>query len=510
MYILAIDIGTQSIRAALVSQDGRIKGISQSLHDVDSPRPGWAQQRPDAWWEKAAGSVRDVLADTGIAPRDIAGVVSCGQMHGPVGLDEQGNVVTQWTQLWCDKRCQAQCDRMRENYNADDLAAVTANQPTPGWVGMKVGWIKENQPELYRKSRWFLVPKDFINYRLTGVAATDPSEASGTYLWDAAKDRYSAEMAKILDLDLGTFAPVFGAHEIIGAVTDTAAAQTGLCAGTPVVCGGGDFLISLLGFGMIGARDAVDITGTSTLFVVRRDEPVIDPFVQNLRHVAGGWVCFFMLDSGGMAMKWCRDLLGSVGRGEVTYEQMIAMAQTEEPGCGGLTFYPYLFGERRKENVRARGAFFGIAPEHRAPHFARAVIEGVALSIGMNVEILRGLGIEIERVICAGGGTRNRLLAQIKADVLNLPLLISDQPESTIRGAALLGAFATGLIDDMNKAARAFTGGDGMVTVAPNEETAAAYRRVQKRFNGTYEKMAGFYEDYEFPETGGRDGAQPS
>ncbi|MBN2224801.1 MAG: pentose kinase [Deltaproteobacteria bacterium] len=495
MYILAIDLGTQSIRAALVTGDGQIKGISQSMHDVDSPHPGWAQQRPDQWWESAAAAVRDVLVRTGISPAAVAGIVSCGQMHGPVGLDERGGVVTEWTQLWCDKRCEQQCDRIRARLDVNGLAAVTANPPTPGWVAIKVMWIKENQPGVYRNSRWFLVPKDFINFRLTGVAATDPSEASGTYLWDAAGDRYSAETATLLGLDLDKFAPVFPSHEIIGYLTDTAAEKTGLRAGTPVVCGGGDFLVSLVGFGMIGHGSAVDITGTSTLFVVHRDRPVIDPFVQNLRHVAGGWASFFMLDSGGIAMKWCRDLLGSVAGGPVTYEQMIAMAESVDAGSRGLTFYPYLFGERRKENVRARGAFFGIGPEHDAPHVARAVMEGVALSVGMNVETLRGLGIEIERVVCAGGGARNRLLTQIKADVLNLPLLISEEPESTVRGAGILGAYATGLIDDMNEAVGAPKGGGKAVTVTPNDERAAAYRQIQKRFNRIYEKMVGFYED---------------
>jgi xylulokinase len=495
MYILAIDLGTQSIRAALVGKDGKIAGIAQLPHEVKSPHVGWAQQRPDGWWESAACAIRDVVKKTGISPRAVSGIVSCGQMHGPVGLSEEGRVVTEWTQLWCDKRCEGQCDRIRKRPDVNEIAAITGNQPTSGWVAMKVAWIMENEPDVYKKSRWFLVPKDFINFRLTGVAGTDPSEASGTYLWDAERDRYSAEMAQSLGLDLDKFAPVSPAHTIVGGVTTAAAEKTGLRAGTPVVCGGGDFLVSLLGLGMTGKNDAVDITGTSTLFVVRRDKPVIHPFVSNLRDVTGGWASFFMLDSGGMAMKWCRDLLASAGR-EVTYEEMIRMAESVEVGSRGLTFYPYLFGERRKENVHARGAFFGITQEHGAGHFARAVMEGVALAIGMNVEILGGLGIEIERVICAGGGTRNRLLTEIKADVLNLPLLISDEPESTIRGAGLLGAFATGLIGSLDEAARTLNGGAKTVTVTPDDENAARYREVQTRFRRIYDRMVGFYEDY--------------
>jgi len=501
MYILAIDLGTQSIRAALVSADGRIEAIAQIAHDVDSPHPGWAQQRPDDWWETAAAAVRDVMGRAKCSPGEVAAVVSCGQMHGPVGVDERGRVVTEWTQLWCDKRCEAQCERIRRECDADGLMAVAANRPTAGWTAIKVRWILENQPEVYRKSRWFLVPKDFINYRLTGIAATDPSEASGTYLWDAGGDRYRPETARLLGIDLEKFAPVIRAHDIVGGLTHEAARTTGLTAGTPVVCGGGDFLVSLLGFGMIGSGDAVDITGTSTLFVVHRDTPVIHPFVQNLRHVAGGWVPVFMLDSGGIAMKWCRDLLGSAGRGDMTYEEMIALARDVEPGSRGLTFYPYLFGERRAENTRARGAFFGITHEHTAAHVARAVMEGVALAVGMNVEILTDLGIEIERVICAGGGTRNGLLLQIKADVLGLPLVVSGEPESTLRGCGILGAFATGMIDDMDRAAQSAQAAQAAqngvsTTITPDAGRAAAYREIRERFTGVYDRMVGFYEDY--------------
>jgi xylulokinase len=509
MYILAVDLGTQSVRAAVVSTDGAIVGIAQLPHDVDSPRIGWAQQRPDKWWESAVRAIRQVTETTGVAPGDVACVVSCGQMHGPVGVDGGGNVVTEWTQLWCDKRCEPQCDRIREASDVDELAAVTANRPTPGWVGIKVRWILDNQPEVYRRSRWFLVPKDFINYRLCGAAATDPSEASGTYLWDAVSDRYSPEMAERLGLDLAKFAPVSPAHAIVGGLTAAAAAQTGLLSGTPVVCGGGDFLVSLLGLGMTGEGSAADITGTSTLFVVHRKDPVVHPFIQNLRHVAGGWVPFFMLDSGGIAMKWCRDLLSSTGKGGVTYEEMIELAEAVDVGSDGLTFYPYLFGERRKENTRARGAFFGISHGHGAAHFARAVMEGVALSVGMNAGLMRELGIELRRVICAGGGTRNRLLSEIKANVLGVPLEITDEPESTVRGAGLLGAYATGLVGDLDEAARALASG-GRVTVEPREAETTRYRELQERFNGVYNHLLGFYDGYSFSAGGGCNEADES
>jgi sugar (pentulose or hexulose) kinase len=178
MYILSIDLGTQSIRGAVVSKDGGIKGISRIPHDVRSPRAGWAEQRPDSWWRGVKDAIRGVLDETGVPAKSIAGVVSCGQMHGPVGIASDGRVTTKWTQLWNDKRCEEQCIQLRENHDTDELAKITGNRPTAGWVGMKVAWIKEHMPDVYKRSSRFLVPKDFINFRLTGKAATDPSEAS--------------------------------------------------------------------------------------------------------------------------------------------------------------------------------------------------------------------------------------------------------------------------------------------------------------------------------------------
>ncbi len=190
-YILALDIGTQSARAALIDVDGTILRIEQIKHEVDSPEPGWAQQRPDGWWDETCQAIRNVLAAAGAPAESIAAVATCGQMHGPVGIDEQGRVTTEWVQLWCDKRCQTQCEAVRDGHDEMELADTTANPIVPSWTGLKVRWFKENQPEAYNRARWFLVPKDFINYKLTGVAATDPSEASGSYLWDWQTDAYS-------------------------------------------------------------------------------------------------------------------------------------------------------------------------------------------------------------------------------------------------------------------------------------------------------------------------------
>ena len=490
--ILALDIGTQSARAAIVGVAGEIVGIEQVKHEVESPRPGWAQQRPDAWWQETSQAIRGVLASTGTPPARIAVVATCGQMHGPVGIDESGNVTTEWVQLWCDKRCQPQCEQLRGSRDEATLAALSGNPITSAWIALKVRWYKEHTPEAYERSRWFLVPKDFINYRLSGVAATDPSEASGSFLWDCRSDGYSEELARAVDVDLERFAPASASHEVIGAVTRDAAAETGLAEGTPVVAGGGDFPVSMLGFGVVGDGMAADVTGTSTLFALHTARPLVHPAVQNLRHVVDGWIPFTILDCGGLSMKWCKDLVSSARGGDVPFEELISMAADLPQGSEGLYFYPYMLGERRRENTSARGGFFGIRLNHTAAHFVRAVMESVALAMGCDVRLLRRLGVEVDRVRCVGGGSRNALWNQIKADVVQLPLEVSDEPEAGLKGAALLGAAGVGLIDDLVDTARAR---QPTSVVRPRADREKWSRESLDEFSRIYEHMLGFWQE---------------
>lgn len=491
-HILALDIGTQSTRAALLTVDGALVGIAQIKHDVDSPEPGWAQQRPDQWWDETCQAIRQVLGETNVDPKSIAAVSTCGQMHGPVGLDDDGRVTTEWVQLWCDKRCKDQCEQVRATHDETQLAASSANLLNPAWIALKVRWYKEHTPQAYERARWFLVPKDFINYRLTGVAATDPSEASGSFLWDWQSDGYSQTLAEAVGVDLERFAPAHKSHEVIGTVSEPAAHLTGLPAGVPVVAGGGDFPVSMLGFGVVGEGIAADVTGTSTLFAVHSSQPLIHPAVQNLRHAVDGWIPFTILDCGGLSMKWLQDWLNSLGDTQWSFEQIVEMAAQVAPGSEGLLFYPYMLGERRRENTDARGAFAGITLNHTAPHFARAVMEGVALAMGRDAAMFRELGVPIERLLCVGGGARNELWNQIKANVTNMGLERADEAEAGLQGAALLGAAGAGLIDDpITEAVRRR---QTAKTVPPEPEHSEVYQASLAEFRRVYDHLLGFWQ----------------
>ena len=491
-YILALDIGTQSSRAAVVDVQGNILHIAQIRHEVDSPHPGWAQQNPDQWWQETCQAIREALAGADVSASALAAVASCGQMHGPVGIDQDGRVTTPMVQLWCDKRCQPQCTALREGYDEAAFSQISANSVNPAWIGPKVRWYKDNVPEQYEAAMYFLTPKDFINYRLTHVAATDPSEASGGYLWDWRTDTYSPAIAEALGVSLSKFAPVHPSSSVIGAVTAEAAQLTSLRQGTPVVAGGGDFPVSMLGFGLVSEGVTADVTGTSNLLATYSAEPLIHPAIQNLRHVVDGWIPFTITDCGGLSMKWCKDLMGSAAGGEVSYEALIEMARGVPIGSDGLLFYPYMLGERRPENMSSRGAFFNLSINHHAAHFARAIMEGVAMSTWQNAERFRELGHRIDAVLCVGGGTRNALWTQMKADMLGVPLEVSREPEAGLKGAAMLGAAGVGLIDNLLEEALRRQTTD--TKVAPVAAHAVPYKTVFEQFRRMYNHMLGYWQ----------------
>lgn len=490
--ILAIDIGTQSIRAGIINTHGKILAVSQLQQDVFSPFPNWAQQKPKIWWDLTKKVISNLINESEIDVDTIKGISTCGQMHGPVGIDDNGEITTEWTQIWMDKRCEDICNTVRKNFDELKLSKITGNPITTGWSGFKIKWIKENQPEIYHNTKWFLVPKDFINYQLTGVASTDPSEASGTFLYDFNTDKYSNYMADVLDIDLDKIPPIHRSYDIIGKIRTEISKELRIPDDIPVIAGGGDFIVSLLGIGLIMEGTAVDMTGTSTLFVVQKDNPIINPSVQNLRHVIKGWIPFTMLDTGGLSMKWCKDFLNSVNSGKISYEHMIKMAEKISVGSEGLIFYPYLLGERRQENVTAKGCFFGLTLNHKAGHVARSVMEGVGLALGKDIQTFKKMGVDIHQVFCVGGATRNKLLYQIKADISQIPQILTEEPEASLRGCGLLAAYGLGFIKNFKD--NIVDSDKNYSIIQPDKTKEIEYNKLQLKFNRMYDLLLGYWK----------------
>lgn len=484
--LLGVDIGTQSTRAALLTPDGRTLAAAARLYELQTPRPGWAEQDPGLWWRCAVECIREVMARTGAAADEVRAVGAGGQMHGAVPVGPGGELLSHAVQLWCDKRCAPEVDRFARSRAAAEALRLAGSPPVANWTGFKIQWLRDHDPDLYARTWKFLVPKDFFNFRLTGEAATDYSEASGSFLMDATTRRWSAALIDELGLDRAKLPVIHPSAAVIGAVTPDAAAQTGLAAGTPVVAGGGDMLCTLLAAGLTQPGEASDNTGTSSILSVFTDAPVFDARLMNLHHVTEGWIPFGITDAGGVSLKWFKDnycrheIAQAAAEGVGVYDILNEKAAAVPPGCEGLLFFPYLMGERTLGSPYARAVFFGLTPRHGVGASVRAIMEGVTFELKQTLEIVENAGHRVNVISHTGGGAYSVLWSQIKADIYGKPVITFEAAESGLLGAAILAGAGAGLYRDEREGARRCL--RVSATYVPNAENAERYAKQYALF----------------------------
>jgi xylulokinase len=447
-YVVAIDIGTQSTRAALVDIDGRVHDIAASPVDLFSPRPGWAEQDPEQWWETTVANVAAILARHPAARVTAVGVSA--QMHSLVAVDAAGGSLTPRSAIWSDKRCLDQVRAFALRPDSAELCVLAANRPVPAWAGFKMAWLRENMPAAYTGAASLLVAKDFLNLRLCGVPATDPAEASGTFLCDAASGQWSARLLDALGVRREKLPEIAGASSVIGTVRPQVASRTGLLAGTPVVAGSGDMMCQLLGAGITRPGQAAVVAGTASIVAVAAAGVTADHRLMNLRSASGGWMHFGISDAAGKAFRWFADQLcpsmGGTADGTGTgaaFDTLTKTAADVTPGAGGLLFFPYLLGERTLGNAQSRASFVGATLGHDRAHFVRAVLEGITLEDRRALACLCPHGAD-GPIRCTGGGADSAVWNQIRADVFGQPVQTLVVTEGGITGAAILAGIGAG------------------------------------------------------------------
>ena len=495
--LLGIDIGTQSTRAALLSLSGQVVASASTPQELQTPRPGWAEQDPQEWWDSTVSNIRQAIAQAEVAPQQILGVGVCGQMHGTVPIDAHGHLLSRGVQLWCDKRSAELVDDFKSRPESASAYRLAGSPPVANWFGFKIKWIQVHEPDIYRSTWKFILPKDFVNYRLTGAIATDYSEASGSFLMDARTRAWSSDLAGLVGVDLDKLAEIHAAHDVIGKVTAEAASLTGLAAGTPVVTGGGDMLCLLLAAGCTRPGRASDVTGTASDVSVFTEAPVFDSRLMNLHHVIPGWIPFGIIDSGGGALKWFKDSLcqseitEAQKRGGDPYDILNALGAGVEPGAEGLLFFPYLMGERTLGTPYARGAFFGITPRTSKGAMTRAIMEGVTFELRRTLEIVEGAGHQVDTVYHIGGGAYSDLWSQIKADIYKKEVATFKTCEGGILGSAVLAGVGAGAYNDAGSAAESCQCVDK--AFRPRPELADRYDRLFGLFKEVHDVLQGPY-----------------
>jgi xylulokinase len=489
-FYLAVDVGTGSVRAALVDTAGTIRHLVAREHEQIVPRYGWSEQRPADWWSGAASAIQEVLAQVPAGGARVAAVCACGQMHATVLIDDDGALTRETAPLWNDKRTMQQVEAFRARGDADDWLHRTANPATPAWLGFKLQWIKRHDPDAYRRATTVFMPKDYINFRLTGERACDWSDASTSFLMDPLTRQWSPAMLDALELDGAKLPAIRSPVDVLGYVTPEAAAATGLSAGTPVLAGGADYPVSVLGSGVCRPGLGSDITGTSSIITVISDTPMLHPEVCNLVTCEGLWGRFMLLESGGDAMRWARR---AFHENALSYETVAQKAADAPVGSDGLFFLPYLTGERLGEHRNSRGQFFGITARHSLAHLHRSVLEGVAFGVRRNIGLIEPTGVRMERLVAASGGAKAALWLQIKASMYRTPILVPAEVECGVMGCAVLAATALGQFPRLDDAVAAFVRFER--EVPPDPRASDTYDRMMPLFEKLYAHSGQFYDE---------------
>ena len=440
MYFIGIDLGTSACKLLLMDERGEIAGVVSKSYGVEYPRPGWSQQDPDQWWRAVREGVPELIA--GIDAGQVAGIGCGGQMHGLVVLDERDEVIRPAI-LWNDGRTAEQVRYLNETVGIPRLLRLTGNIAYAGFTAPKVLWMRDEEPELFDRVAHVMLPKDYVNHLLTGVYATDVSDASGTLLFDVARRAWSEEMLGLCGLVPAQMPQVHESYEPIGTLLPDVAAELGLPEGVVVAAGAGDNAAAAVGTGAVGAGTMNISLGTSgTVFIpTGAFADGVGDRIHSFCHADGAWhLMGCILSAASCNAWWVGDVLGS---DDMAAEQAGIDAGSADAGLP--YFLPYLMGERTPHNdVSARGAFVGMSMSTTRSDMTRAVLEGVAFAVRDSVEIARSLGVRVSSSTVCGGGARSATWLQMLADVLGIELVLPATEQGPGYGGAMLAAVAAG------------------------------------------------------------------
>jgi D-xylulose kinase len=495
--LIGLDLGTSACKVIAVDDDGRVVAKASRDYPMINRRPGWAEQEPERWWTAAGEAMADVTAQLPENGAEVRGIGLCGQMHGLTALDADGEVIRPAI-LWNDQRAAAQCDWITEQAGGlDELLRMTRNRMLPGFTGGKIIWLRDHEPDNYKKMTRLLNPKDYLRYRLTGVFATEVSDASGTGLFDVEHRTWSTELLDKIGVDPALLPEAVESTEQTGTLTADLASEWGLPESTPVFGGGGDAVIQTTAMGLIEQGSAGFTIGTAGIVAGGLsscpDNP--DGRVQvSCGNEPGRWHIMGVTLSAGGALQWLRDALIPLNTSSrLTFSDMVALAREIEPGAQGVLFLPYLLGERSPHVAPdASASLVGLSQFHHAGHITRAVIEGVLLNMREILEVCVEAGLQTDRITASGGAIVEPLWLQTLADVLGRDVVtVTGASEGGAYGAALTAGVGAGVWPDLSAALKQVRVED---TYTADDEAAARYDVVFQAHRALYDAQQKTYE----------------
>ena len=458
---LGLDVGTSSLKALITNEDGGVIAHASAEYPLSTPHAGWSEQDPDHWVAAAHAATREALvrasaAGHADAGRRIAAIGFSGQMHGATFVDRANRPLRPCI-LWNDSRSADECEELDRTIGAPVILQRTGNRMLAGFTAPKVRWLQRNEPSLWARTDCVLLPKDYVRLCLGGARATDAADASGTLYFDVARRAWSADMLRDLGIAATQVPECHESPDIVDTLSASAAAAMGLTAGIPMVAGAGDQAAGAVGSGIVAPGAVAASLGTSGVIFAASDSFRASPdgALHAFCHaLPGRWHVMSVMLSAAGSLRWFRDTLArdaaarTVAEGLPEYELLDRDAASVAPGCEGLRFLPTLAGERCPfPDPHARGAFLGISLAHGQAHFTRAVMEGVAASMGLCMAMIRGAGIDPPRVIGSGGGFESPLWTAMHATAFGTPLVRTETPDAAGRGAAMLAAIGAGALE---------------------------------------------------------------
>lgn len=501
-YVMGIDLGTSGVKIILVDREGKTVASATESYPLLTPKPGWTEQNPEDWWEASCRAIAAVLKSSAINPSAIDGIGFSGQMHGSVFLDKQNKVVRPCL-LWNDGRTAEVCQEITRLVGRKKIHRHVANPVLTGFTLPKVVWLMKHEPAKAKRVKQVLLPKDYLRYRLTGILATEVSDAAGTVMYDVRKNQWSLPILKALEIPAEWLPTVKQSSEVCGTITESAAEATGLAVGTPVVGGAADQPAGAIGTGVVQQGQVMCSIGTSgTVFAVTA-QPEVDPDerLHTFNHaVQQTWYLMGCMLSAGGSLAWYRDHFASTQRQQASkagvdvYEILMEQAAAIPIGSEGLFFQPYLTGERSPHKTpHARGSWIGLSLRTTPAHMIRSIIEGVTFGLRDSLEVVRHQGVKINQVRVTGGGARSPLWRQILADTFNTEIVTVSSQEGPALGAAILAAVGGGWHSSVPEACQAMI--QPADKTRPVKKNVSRYEQYYQKYATLYPRLKDIYEE---------------
>lgn len=483
-YLLGIDFGGGASKATLLSESGEVRAESMVEYPTSYPQSGWAEQNPADWYRAVCQNVRTVLAESGVRPQEIMALALDAATHTAVLADENFNVLRPAI-YWTDSRSVEQVKLLKEN---PLVAEQTLHIPDTIWTLPQLMWVRDNEPEIWSKTKKIMFAKDYVRHMLTGDYVTDYIEAEGSMLFDYGRIQWSEELCALAGLDKNILPEIVKPADIVGKVGRKAAEETGLCEGTPVACGTTDTVMEVFASGGVKSGNMTVKLATAGRICVVTEKAYPNKHLINYSHTVDGlWYPGTATKSCAASYRWYRDTFGG------DFKELDEAAAALPVGAEGLLFHPYLSGELTPyADPMLCGSFTGIRAGHTKAHFSRAVLEGVALSLLDCKMELEKIGIPHDKkATVIGGGGKSPLWRQITADVLGITLVQKRHSDSSF-GTAMLAGVAVGVFDSFEQAVSVCN--ETVSETKPNMENHEKYAEIFKTYKKVHDVLAPLYD----------------